>query len=549
MNHDSIPVARTVDYLVIGSGIAGLTYALEAAKHGPTLILTKKSRAESNTNYAQGGVAGVMSDDDSFALHKQDTLVAGAGLCHEDSVEVLVREGPSRIEDLIRLGAKFDSVAGTQGHYVPQLGREGGHSRNRIVHSADRTGWEIERALLEATRNSPNLNIIEHYFVLDLVIEERDGRRRCTGALALDPADGSVRRFIASAVLLATGGCGQVYRHTTNPQIATGDGVAMSWRAGAAIANMEFIQFHPTALYHPEGRSFLISEAVRGEGGILRTKDGRPFMKAYHELGDLAPRDIVARAIHAERIKRGEPCVYLDVTHLEAGFLRRRFPTIYERCLELGIDIAKTPIPVVPAAHYACGGVLTDLTGRTGVDGLWACGEVACTGVHGANRLASNSLLEAMVFGRRAARDAVESNLEPAQLPEINQPACLTSTNRMDSSKVRPAMSGQARESVSALRIRLQSFMNDRVGIVRNDQDLEAARDELSAVDAATDQMRLEFAPDPELCELKNLSTVAGIIIRSALSRKESRGLHFTTDYPATDDEHWKHDTVLKYEG
>jgi len=520
-----------VDYLVIGSGVAGLTCALGTAPHGSTVVLTKKDRAESNSNYAQGGIAGVMSDDDSVALHAQDTLAAGAGLCHPEAVEMLVREGPERIADLIRLGARFSTHRDASGRVVLALGREGGHSRNRIVHAVDRTGWECERTLLAACKDAPDLRILEHYFVLDLAVAECGGRRRCAGAYALDPATGSLELFRARCVLLATGGLGQVYRHTTNPRIATGDGVAMAWRAGAHIANMEFIQFHPTALFHPDGSSFLISEAVRGEGGVLRTADGATFMDRHHPLGALAPRDIVARAIHAERLQRGDPCVFLDVTHLDPSFVRERFPTIHARCLELGIDITRQPIPVVPAAHYACGGVQTDLDGRTSLPGLYAAGEVACTGVHGANRLASNSLLEAMVFGHRAAAAAVREAALPESCPT---PLGWTATGEPDLA------------AAAALRESLQAEMNDRVGIVRCDQDLEAARRRLEEIGTAADGLAARSKPNPEVGELRNLATVAALIVRCAIARKESRGLHYNTDHPATDDANWRHDTVLE---
>ena len=519
-----------VDFLVIGSGIAGLTYALRTERHGSTLILTKKSRAESNSNYAQGGIAGVMSAEDDVRLHAQDTFTAGAGLCHEDAVDVLVTEGPERIRELISLGAHFNMEETADRGKRLSLGREGGHSRNRIVHAVDRTGWEIERTLLADAKDRSNLRILEHFFVLDLAVSSGG---RCVGAYALDSGTGEVKLFRSRSTLLATGGCGQVYRHTTNPAIATGDGVAMAWRAGAAVANMEFIQFHPTSLYHPEGSSFLISEAVRGEGGLLRTKSGERFMDAYHPLAELAPRDVVARAIHAERLKCGEPCVYLDVTHLDADFLRERFPTIYERCLALGIDITREWIPVVPAAHYQCGGVQTDLWGQTTVPGVFAAGEVACTGVHGANRLASNSLLEALVFGHRAAARCVESGFptppEDAAIPPFTDesaPAALIARDRG----------------------RLQGIMNDCVGIVRNTNDLEEAKRKLAAITDGAEYMTFtaESRSDPDLGELRNLATVAEIIVRSALSRKESRGLHYTTDYPQADDAAWKHDTVLR---
>jgi L-aspartate oxidase len=521
-----------VDFLVIGSGIAGLTYALHTSHFGSTILLTKKNRAESSSNYAQGGIAGVMGEDDSVSLHVQDTLIAGAGLCHEEAVRVLVTEGPERIRDLIALGAHFSMEPGEDGRPRLALGKEGGHSRNRIVHAVDRTGWECERTLLAAAKDAPNLSVHDHFFVIDLMVDA-DGH--CIGAVALNPASGELQIFSAKAVLLATGGCGHVYRHTTNPSIATGDGVAMAWRAGASIANMEFIQFHPTALYHSEGRSFLISEAVRGEGGILRTRSGETFMERYDSRAELAPRDIVARAIHAERMKRGEPCVFLDVTHLDAEHTRSRFPTIYERCLELGIDITREPIPVVPAAHYMCGGVLTDLMGQTSLPGLYAAGEVACTGVHGANRLASNSLLEAMVFGRRAAIATVEYRVGK-RTPSLSAP-------------VLPDASPMAQDdsSIASLKSVLQETMNDAVGIVRTTHELGRALQSVLDIQAQADRS-VGPGASPDHYELRNLATVAELIVRCALSRHESRGLHYTTDYPETNDAEWKHDTVLHNE-
>jgi L-aspartate oxidase len=520
------------DFLVIGSGVAGLTYALNTALHGTTTILTKKNRAESNSNYAQGGIAGVMDENDDVHLHLADTLVAGAGICHEDAVETLVTEGPDRIRELIKMGAKFNMYADTEGIQHLALGREGGHSRNRIVHAVDRTGYECERTLLHATRDLPDLHILDDFYVIDLLVMEENGKKRCAGAIALDTARGEIQIFGARSVLLASGGCGRLYQHTTNPAVATGDGVAMAWRAGAAIANMEFIQFHPTCLYHTRGDSFLISEAVRGEGGILRTADGSTFMENYHPLGALAPRDIVARAIHAERIKRGEPCVFLDVTHLDKEFVRRRFPTIFKQCLEYGINMNRQPIPVVPAAHYMCGGVQADLDGQTSMEGLFAAGEVSCTGVHGANRLASNSLLEAMVWGHRAARKV--SDIFPS-LPAIPEGFEVP----VGGDKTAPL------EEIFTEKLKLQSIMNDLVGIVRNNQDLHKAEDQIQSIAIQTDKWAAECFPDPDLYELRNMAEVALLIIRSALSRKESRGLHYTTDYGQTDDISWKHDTVL----
>jgi L-aspartate oxidase len=513
------------DYLVLGSGSAGLTFALQVCGHGSVALITKKERTDSNTNWAQGGIAGVMGEDDSVELHVDDTLIAGAGLCNEEAVRVLVREGPDRIRDLIALGADFSR--NESGELA--LGREGGHSRRRIIHTADLTGHEVERTLIEAVRAHPEIHVLEHQYAIDLILD--DGV--CRGAYVLDEATGRVEPYLAKATLLATGGAGEVYRFTTNPTIATGDGVAMAWRAGAEIANMEFIQFHPTSLYHPDAKSFLISEAVRGEGGILRRKDGTAFMPEYDARRDLAPRDIVARAIDSEIKKTGDDCVYLDVTGVPADEVKSHFPTIYARCLSYGIDITVDWIPVVPAAHYSCGGVRTDLNGRTSIGRLYAAGEVACTGVHGANRLASNSLLEALVYSRRAAGDALaQANGQalPAGAALFAEPA-----GRVDEVDL---------DHVRALRHRLQTVMQKYVGIVRTDSRLAKAG-------AAIDVLRAETAPLVQDCvltdhafELRNMIDVASLIVRCAQKRKESRGLHYNLDHPGMRDEE-RHDTII----
>lgn len=523
--------AHQTDFVVIGSGIAGLTFALRAAEQAEVVVITKKERSESNTNYAQGGIAGVLSPEDTFELHIQDTLNAGAGLCHEEAVRVLVQEGPRQIRRLIELGARFDMERDAQGNPVLALGREGGHSRNRIVHYADQTGWEIERTLLEATRHHPRITIYEHFFALDLIV--RNGE--CVGVWVLNTHSDEPEAFFARAVLLATGGCGQVYPHTTNPPIATGDGIGMAWRAGACIANMEFMQFHPTTLYHPGARSFLISEAVRGEGAVLRLPDGTPFMEKYHPMKDLAPRDVVARAIDAETKRLGIPCVYLDITHRSEEFLRQRFPVIYSRLESVGIAMAREWIPVVPAAHYMCGGVLTDLNGQTTVPRLYAAGEVACTGVHGANRLASNSLLEALVFADRAAIHAVEAGWG---MPETDSvPALEDLVQASDSS-------GEA-EQQGSVRSRLHAVMHQKVGIVRKLAALEEAAQEVEQVERQA-QLAVQKAPSRvEAWEDWNLATVGKLIVQCALRRRESRGLHTLIDFPDRDDVNFRRDTVL----
>ena len=523
-----------VDYLVIGSGLAGLTFALNVASNKRVALLTKKTRADANSSWAQGGIAGVLADNDSFELHVQDTLVAGAGLCHEDAVEVLVHEGPERIRELMNMGAQFNMETDDEGQEILSLGREGGHSRNRIVHTADYTGWECERTLLEAVKRCPEIEVLEHYFVTDLAYEDSVNERVCVGAYALNGETGEQTTFRARAILLATGGCGHVYQHTTNPLVATGDGVAMAWRAGAVVGNMEFIQFHPTTLYHPDARAFLITEALRGDGGILQHGDGEQFMERYHSLRELAPRDIVARAIVAELKRRNVPCVYLNVTHLNPDHLRSHFPTVYEKCLSVGIDITRDPIPIVPAQHYQCGGVVTDLNGATNIRRLYAAGEVACTGVHGANRLASNSLLEAMVYGYRAANHTLQS-------PTENTPEWKAEQISLTPASPVPATESCA-DTVAQIRERIQKTMQQDVGIMRTTAELTLAQQVLQECLSTLTATPLQT---PEAWEVLNIAQVGALIIESALRRHESRGLHYTRDFPETLESE-RHDTLIQ---
>jgi L-aspartate oxidase len=526
------------DFLVIGSGIAGLSYALNVSRFGSVAILTKKEKAESNTNYAQGGIAAVMSSLDSFDMHVRDTLETGVGLCHKEAVEAMVREGPERLRELMNLGVEFTRKDG-----VLDLGREGGHSINRIVHARDLTGREVERVLLQAASTSETIRVFENHVAIDLLTEHSTVDKRiidrrnihCWGAYALNAEADRVDTFLASVVMLSTGGLGHVYCHTTNPRIATGDGVSMAYRAGATIANMEFIQFHPTTLYDSGSPAFLISEAVRGFGAVLKTQDGKEFMDRYDARGSLAPRDIVAYAMDTELKRRGEEYVLLDLRHLKPQAVRDRFPYIYDTCLnKYKLDITREPIPVVPAAHYSCGGIVTDLNGRTSIAGLYASGEVSMTGVHGANRLASNSLLEGLVFSHRAAIDSaqfgksVESSI-PAIKPwddsgtENSEEWVLISHNRKE----------------------IQQVMWDYVGIVRSDLRLQRAQRRLDLLRDEVETFYKKTKVSEGLIELRNLALCATLIIRCSLKRKESRGLHVTTDYPTRDDERFLSDTVV----
>jgi L-aspartate oxidase len=526
------------DTLVIGGGIAGLFLSLKAATRGSVTLLTKDRLPVSNTAYAQGGIASVWSAEDSFAAHVEDTLEAGAGLCHRDVVELVVREGPDRIRELIALGTSF-STRTDQEDREYDLGREGGHSHRRILHASDATGWEIVRALIAAVRDQPKIVVLENHIAIDLICESAtDGAPgSCWGAYVLDRTTSDVKSFVARATVLATGGAGKVYLYTSNPDIATGDGVAMACRAGAAVGNMEFFQFHPTCLFHPLAKSFLLSEALRGEGAILKLPDGTPFMKRYDPRGELAPRDIVSRAIDHEMKVHGYEHVYLDISHRDPEFVCSRFPTIHARCLEFGLDMTKVALPVVPAAHYCCGGVVTDFHARTTIPRLYACGEVAMTGLHGANRLASNSLLEALIFAARAYQDiARQLDSDSRHPPEL--------------SPWDPGSAVDSDESVVVTQNwdEIRRFMWNYVGIVRTNRRLERARKRIRLLQDEIHEYYWNFLVTSDLVELRNIALVAELIIESAIARRESRGLHFNRDTPRRDDVQWLRDTVLTRE-
>ncbi|MGL4631105.1 MAG: L-aspartate oxidase [Leadbetterella sp.] len=512
-----------VDFLVVGSGIAGLSFALKAAKKGKVIVLTKVNADETNTKYAQGGIATVFDPEtDSFEKHIQDTLIAGDGLCDKNIVEIVVKEGPDRIKELIAYGTRFDKQE--DGEY--NLTREGGHSENRILHYKDVTGKEIERALLDAVNAEPNITIFTHYFAVDIITQHHLGETverndvKCYGLYALNANTGKVETILSKLTIMATGGAGHIYAATTNPVIATGDGIAMAYRAGGKVRDMEMMQFHPTSLFNPgEFPCFLITEAVRGEGGVLRNKFGKEFMYEYDSRGSLAPRDIVARSIDAEMKKTGEEYVYLDITHKPKEFLLEHFPTIFAKCNSIGIDISKDYIKVTPAAHYLCGGILVDENGQSSIQNLYACGECSSSGLHGANRLASNSLLEAAVFGHRIALHAVEkvdrlTHIE--NIPEWNEFGTIQSNEEV-------LVTHNTRE--------LQRMMQDYVGIVRSDFRLERAMTRLKMLKIETEKFYQKTKLSVKLCELRNLILCAEMVIMSAQERKESRGLHFNTDY------------------
>lgn len=525
------------DFLVIGSGIAGLYYALSVASHGRVTIITKRDKSESNTKYAQGGIAAVMADEDSLESHVQDTLISGDGLCREDVVRSIVGEGPGRVRQLIDWGVRFAHGEAT----AFDLGREGGHSHRRILHAGDATGNAIESALLAQLASHPNITVLDHHVAVDLITErhlrQKVAQPTCFGAYVLNSRTGEMLTIPAHVTFLATGGAGKVYLYTSNPDVASGDGMAMAYRAGAAVANLEFVQFHPTCLYNPlwereaDGKTFLISEAVRGEGGVLRLKSGEAFMKKYDARQNLATRDIVARAIDAELKRTGDPCVYLDITHKSRAFLKERFPTIYETCARFNIDISTQPIPVVPAAHYFCGGVVTDMEGRTTVARLFAAGEVTCTGLHGANRLASNSLLEAVVMAHRATQASVAVTRSPIPaLPDWNPGTATTADEQV---------------VITQNWDEIRRLMWNYVGIVRTTRRLERASSRIKALQEEIREYYWETRVTSDLIELRNLALVADMVIQCALARRESRGLHYTLDYPEKNPT-LLHDTVLQ---
>jgi L-aspartate oxidase len=524
------------DVLIIGSGAAGLSLALHLDSHLKIALISKRDLEETNTYYAQGGISVVLDEEDSVASHVKDTLNAGVGLCDEKIVQLVVENGPMNIDWLLKGGVNFtrDDRSSTSGGY--HLTREGGHSHRRVIHAADATGKEVETTLQSQVLTRPNIDVFEHHIAIDLITSERSQdkrQKRCYGAYILDHEKGRVETFRARFVVLATGGASKVYQYTSNPDVATGDGIAMAWRAGCRVANMEFIQFHPTCLYHPEAKSFLISEAVRGEGGQLKLPDGSRFMHRFDKREELAPRDIVARAIDHEMKRIGADCLYLDISHKSSDFIQEHFPTIYNRCLNFGIDITKQPIPVVPAAHYTCGGVVANEKARTDIAGLYVIGESAYTGLHGANRMASNSLLECLVFANLAAQDIHALDTDTPEPPRLKP---------WDESRVTEP---DEEVVVSHNWDELRHFMWDYVGIVRSNKRLMRACRRIDLLRREIVEYYSNFRVSIDLLELRNLVDVADMIIRSAQSRRESRGLHYTIDFPYLDDRVQKKTTIL----
>ena len=540
------------DFLIIGSGIAGLTFALKVAEFGDVALVTKKGIMESNTSYAQGGIASVFGKLDSFDFHIQDTLASGDGLCNRDVVEMVVKNGPDRIRELMDLGVHFNLRTGQSSSPYSadvesdlDLGREGGHSQKRIVHAHDMTGKEVESVLVDHVKNNPRIHLFENHIAIDLITISTRMKRGmittthedyCCGAYVLDQQTNRVKTFCAKVTLLATGGAGKVYLYTSNPDIATGDGIAMAYRAGATVANLEFVQFHPTCLYHPDAKNFLISEALRGEGAILLDAFGDPFMEKYDVQKDLACRDVVARAIDTELKKSGTDSVFLDISHKNSDFIKERFPNLYEKCLSFGFDMTKEPLPVVPAAHYMCGGIATDMNGKTDLHRLYAIGETACTGLHGANRLASNSLIEALVYSHVAASHAVKDigNQDFSLTPD---PPAWDEVGTTDSDEV--IMVSQNWDEI-------RRFMWNYVGIVRSNKRLERAKRRIEIIQQEIREYYWDFKVSADLIELRNIAMVAELIIRCAGHRKESRGLHYNIEFPYRDDKRWQKDTILR---
>jgi L-aspartate oxidase len=543
-----VPMNIQSDFLVIGSGIAGMVFALKAAEHGSVVMITKKGIMETNTSQAQGGIASVFDKLDSFDLHIQDTLQAGDGLCNTEVVEKVVKNGPERIRELIDWGVSFNlrqTEAGADPSTRFDLTREGGHSHNRIIHAQDMTGMELQTVLSRRVLNHPDIQVLENHIAIDLITCSTRIRRGqvttthedfCCGAYVLDNTSNQVITMEARVTLLATGGSGKVYLYTSNPDIATGDGIAMGYRAGATVANLEFVQFHPTCLYHPNAKNFLLSEALRGEGGVLINRAGERFMEKYDPHKDLACRDVVARAIDTELKKSGDESVFLDISHRNEDFIRDRFPNLYEKCLSFGYDMTREPIPVVPAAHYMCGGVVTDMFGRTDIRRLYAVGETACTGLHGANRLASNSLVEALVYADAAASQAIH-DLREMDFRDTPPAPPWDEVGTTPSDEL--IMVSQNWDEI-------RRFMWNYVGIVRSDKRLCRARRRIDIIQNEIREYYWDFKVSSDLIELRNIAMVAELIIRCAMHRKESRGLHYNLEYPKRDDLRWKKDTVIR---